>query len=126
MTISCKSRTQISWCHAIAFTERRADHIHRYDFEYEDDDEEGPTDVNIENKYYNAKQLKATDPKEAIDEFLGVPSLEPEKGDWYGGLAPWSRGEREREREQFAHGSVVQGIQGVETNHETGIRPQTL
>ncbi|KAF2022329.1 PCI-domain-containing protein [Aaosphaeria arxii CBS 175.79] len=53
-----------------------------YDFEYEDDDEEQGGDVDIENKYYNAKQLKAEDPESAIDEFLGVPSLEEEKGDW--------------------------------------------
>jgi COP9 signalosome complex subunit 2 len=53
-----------------------------YDFEYEDDDEEQSGDVNIENKYYNAKQLKADAPEEAIDEFLGVPALEEEKGDW--------------------------------------------
>jgi COP9 signalosome complex subunit 2 len=36
----------------------------------------------VENKYYNAKQLKSSNPEEAIDEFLGVPSLEPEKGNW--------------------------------------------
>ncbi|KAI7224048.1 COP9 signalosome complex subunit [Hortaea werneckii] len=54
-----------------------------YDFEYEDDDdqEEGG-DVDVENKYYNAKQMKADNPEDAIDEFLGVPALEPEKGDW--------------------------------------------
>jgi len=54
----------------------------RYDFEYEDDDEEQGGDVGIENKYYNAKQMKAEDPEEAIEEFLGVPELEEEKGDW--------------------------------------------
>ncbi|ORY19743.1 PCI domain-domain-containing protein [Clohesyomyces aquaticus] len=53
-----------------------------YDFEYEDDDEEQGGDVDIENKYYNAKQLKAEAPEEAVDEFLGVPALEDEKGDW--------------------------------------------
>lgn len=26
--------------------------------------------------------MKATDPEGAIEEFLGVPALEPEKGDW--------------------------------------------
>ncbi|KAI6834216.1 COP9 signalosome complex subunit [Hortaea werneckii] len=54
-----------------------------YDFEYEDDDdqEEGG-DVDVKNKYYNAKQMKADNPEDAIDEFLGVPALEPEKGDW--------------------------------------------
>lgn len=39
--------------------------------------------MNIENKYYNAKQMKADNPEEAIEEFLGVPALEGEKGDWY-------------------------------------------
>ena len=54
-----------------------------YDFEYEDDDEaEEGGDVDVENKYYNAKQMKVDNPEEAIDEFLGVPALEPEKGDW--------------------------------------------
>lgn len=53
-----------------------------YDFEYEDDDEDQGGDVDIENKYYNAKQMKAENPEEAIDEFLGVPGLEEEKGDW--------------------------------------------
>jgi hypothetical protein len=27
--------------------------------------------------------LKVDNPEEAIDEFLGVPALEEEKGDWY-------------------------------------------
>ena len=54
----------------------------RYDFEYEDDDEEEAGDVGIENKYYNAKQMKADNPDEAIQEFLGMPALEDEKGDW--------------------------------------------
>lgn len=54
----------------------------RYDFEYEDDEEEESGDVDIENKYYNAKQIKADNPEDAIEEFLGVPALEQEKGDW--------------------------------------------
>ncbi|XDG07566.1 hypothetical protein ABKA04_007181 [Annulohypoxylon sp. FPYF3050] len=54
----------------------------QYDFEYEDDDGDDSGDVDIENKYYNAKQMKSTDPEEAIDEFLGIPALEQEKGDW--------------------------------------------
>ncbi|KAH9868678.1 hypothetical protein J1614_007750 [Plenodomus biglobosus] len=53
-----------------------------YDFEYEDDDDEQSGDVDIENKYYNAKQLKADDPEAAIDEFLGVPALEEDKSEW--------------------------------------------
>ncbi|KAL1836978.1 hypothetical protein VTJ49DRAFT_4428 [Mycothermus thermophilus] len=53
-----------------------------YDFEYEDEDEEDNGDIDIENKYYNAKQTKTSDPEEAIDEFLAIPALEPEKGEW--------------------------------------------
>lgn len=53
-----------------------------YDFEYEEDGDEENGDVDIENKYYNAKQVKATSPEEAIDEFLGIPALETDKGDW--------------------------------------------
>lgn len=58
----------------------------RYDFEYEDDDDEETGDVGIENKYYNAKQMKVDNPDEAIDEFLGMPAMEEEKGDWYRAL----------------------------------------
>ncbi|KAJ1336082.1 COP9 signalosome complex subunit 2 [Microdochium nivale] len=54
----------------------------QYDFEYEDDDDEDSGDVDIENKYYNAKQMKSSEPEDAIDEFLSIPALEPEKGDW--------------------------------------------
>ncbi|EFX02300.1 cop9 signalosome subunit 2 [Grosmannia clavigera kw1407] len=54
-----------------------------YDFEYEDDEDElDAGEVTIENKYYNAKQTKLTDPSEAIVEFLGIPALEPQKADW--------------------------------------------
>jgi COP9 signalosome complex subunit 2 len=62
---------------------RATDMMCSYDFEYEDDDdaEEGG-DVDVENKYYNAKQMKTEAPEEAIEEFLGVPALEEEKGDW--------------------------------------------
>lgn len=54
----------------------------RYDFEYEEDDEDESENVGIENKYYNAKQHKVTDPEDAIVEFLGIPGLEQEKGEW--------------------------------------------
>ena len=36
----------------------------------------------MENKYYNAKQIKGENPTEAIQEFLGIPALEEKKGDW--------------------------------------------
>ncbi|KAH7256226.1 PCI domain-containing protein [Fusarium tricinctum] len=54
----------------------------QYDFEYEEDDDEETGDVDIENKYYNAKQLKLSDPEDAIAEFLSIPPLEEEKGEW--------------------------------------------
>ena len=53
-----------------------------YDFEYEDEEEDDSGDVDIENKYYNAKQTKTSDPEEAVNEFLGIPPLEQEKGEW--------------------------------------------
>ena len=56
--------------------------IARYDFEYEDDGDEDSADVDIENKYYNAKQMKDSDPEKAIEEFLEIPALESEKGEW--------------------------------------------
>lgn len=80
-TTSCKTPTRRSECclqHRWASLTQGCS----YDFEYEDDDDEQGGDVDIENKYYNAKQMKADNPEEAIDEFLGVPPLEAEKGEW--------------------------------------------
>ncbi|KAG5963484.1 hypothetical protein E4U57_006216 [Claviceps arundinis] len=54
----------------------------QYDFEYEEEEEDESGDVDIENKYYNAKQMKAADPEDAVAEFLGLQSLEQEKGEW--------------------------------------------
>lgn len=60
-----------------------ADSDQEYDFEYSgDEDDEQDANVDIENKYYNAKQIKTTNAEEAIEEFLGIPALEEEKGDW--------------------------------------------
>ncbi|KAI0402447.1 putative COP9 signalosome subunit 2 [Xylaria palmicola] len=53
-----------------------------YDFDYEEEDEDDAADVDIENKYYKAKQLKGSSPEEAIDTFLEIPALEPEKAEW--------------------------------------------
>jgi COP9 signalosome complex subunit 2 len=78
--ISCRTLTKRSMLANPYFL--RFPKQYRYDFEYEDDDDEQSGDVDVENKYYNAKQLKADDPEAAIDEFLGVPALEEEKGDW--------------------------------------------
>lgn len=82
MTISCKTPTRRSRCRLSSLAAVTLI-LCSYDFEYEDDDEEQGGDVDIENKYYNAKQLKGDDPEGAIDEFLGVPALEEEKGDWW-------------------------------------------
>ncbi|POR35467.1 COP9 signalosome complex subunit 2 [Tolypocladium paradoxum] len=62
--------------------ENNANRSDRYDFEYEEDDDDDSGDVDIENKYYNAKQLKLTDPNDAIAEFLAIPPLEQDKGEW--------------------------------------------
>ncbi|KAJ2974008.1 hypothetical protein NUW58_g8798 [Xylaria curta] len=53
-----------------------------YDFEYEEDDEDDSADVDIENKYYKAKQIKGSHPEDAIETFLEIPGLEQEKGEW--------------------------------------------
>ncbi|KAI1123689.1 putative COP9 signalosome subunit 2 [Nemania abortiva] len=53
-----------------------------YDFDYEDSDEQDSGDVGIENKYYNAKQTKKADPEGTIEEFLAIPAMEQEKGEW--------------------------------------------
>lgn len=86
--------------------------MRRYDFEYEDDDEEQGGDVDIENKYYNAKQLKGDDPEAAIDEFLGVPALEEEKGDWYA----------HRDAVQVDKPDRVQGLQRAKAGHQAGVQ----
>ncbi|KAG0347941.1 hypothetical protein BG004_006504 [Podila humilis] len=52
-----------------------------YDFDYEDEDGEEP-DVDLENKYYNAKGHKEDEPETALLEFQGVVDAETEKGDW--------------------------------------------
>lgn len=62
-----------------------------YEFDYEDDGEEESADVDIENRYYNAKQMKPTDPETAINEFLDVVKSEKEKGDWLVSCGEWVR-----------------------------------
>ncbi|KAJ5885159.1 PCI-domain-containing protein [Penicillium taxi] len=53
-----------------------------YDFDYDDSEPDEAGDVGIENKYYNAKQIKVDTPEEAVDEFLGIPALEQDKSEW--------------------------------------------
>ena len=52
-----------------------------YGFEYSDDDQE-EEDVNIENRYYNAKGDLAEDVDAALAGFKEVVSMEDEKGEW--------------------------------------------
>ena len=52
-----------------------------YGFEYSDDDQE-EEDVNIENRYYNAKGDLADDMEAALAGFEEVVSMEDEKGEW--------------------------------------------
>ncbi|KAL5611510.1 hypothetical protein BROUX41_000896 [Berkeleyomyces rouxiae] len=81
----------------------------QYDFEYEDDDEEEETgDIDMENQYYNAKQLKQTDPTAAIASFLELVDNEPEKNEWgFKGLkqaikAEWPMGKYTDATEHFS------------------------
>jgi len=80
----------------------------QYDFEYEEDDDEDSGDVDIENKYYNAKQLKQSDPDEAIDEFLGIPPLEQDKGEW------GFKGLKQAVKLEFKHGRYEKAAEHYE------------
>lgn len=82
MMISCRIRIRSSRSKSLFTLQQACLTLYRYDFEYEDDDEQETGDVDVENKYYNAKQMKADNPTDAITEFLGLPALEQEKGDW--------------------------------------------
>ncbi|KAJ5118868.1 uncharacterized protein N7443_007798 [Penicillium atrosanguineum] len=53
-----------------------------YDFDYEGSDDDESGDIGIENKYYNAKQMKVDNPEDAVDEFLGLPAMEQDKSEW--------------------------------------------
>jgi len=52
-----------------------------YGFEYSDDEPE-EEDVDIENQYYNSKGLLEDDPRDALDGFAQVVSMENEQGEW--------------------------------------------
>eukprot|EP00050_Salpingoeca_kvevrii_P018751 m.78007 g.78007 ORF g.78007 m.78007 type:complete len:495 (-) comp8152_c2_seq3:1481-2965(-) len=52
-----------------------------YDFEYESEDD-NEEDANLENLYYSAKQLRQSQPDEALATFRRVVTLEPEKSEW--------------------------------------------
>merc|ERR1719310_1479036 len=52
-----------------------------YGFEYSDDDQD-EEDVDIENRYYNAKGDLEDDVEKALSGFEEVVSMEDEKGEW--------------------------------------------
>jgi len=53
-----------------------------FDFEYDEENEEEEQNVDLENKYYNAKGLKEDSPKDAIREFQNVIDSDTEQSDW--------------------------------------------
>eukprot|EP00983_Pelagomonas_calceolata_P085347 1156532-Pelagomonas_calceolata.AAC.14 len=54
-----------------------------YGFEYSEE-EQAEEDVDIENQYYNSKgMLENDDPRESIEGFNQVLSMEEKKGEWY-------------------------------------------
>lgn len=61
--------------------------------------------------------MKADNPEEAVDEFLGVPALEPEKAEWYGEI---------RTMLAIRDTDVWQGLQRSEASHQAGIQTQAL
>lgn len=61
---------------------QQSDEEYEFEFDDEDEEEEDSANIDIENKYYNAKQIKASEPDEAIKEFLEVTKQQEEKGDW--------------------------------------------
>lgn len=98
----------------------RADlHDHRYDFDYEDEDDEESGDIGIENKYYNAKQMKGDNPEEAVDEFLGIPALEQDKSEWFVFDIP-------DHRRVASADSTSQGIQRVEAGYQIRVQIRAI
>ena len=71
----------------------------------------------MENKYYNAKQMKVDNPREAIDEFLGLPALQEEKGDWLADPTILSIG---------VINNVIQGFQRTQASNKIGIQITTI
>eukprot|EP00878_Enallax_costatus_P008522 GHUV01008910.1.p1 GENE.GHUV01008910.1~~GHUV01008910.1.p1 ORF type:complete len:373 (+),score=151.55 GHUV01008910.1:186-1304(+) len=58
------------------------DDMEDYGFEYSDEEPE-EEDVDIENQYYNSKgMLEGEDPREALEGFKQVVSMEQDKGEW--------------------------------------------
>jgi len=53
-----------------------------FSFEYSDEAEEGEQNVDLENKYYNAKAMKEDSPEDAIKEFQSLIDSDAEQSDW--------------------------------------------
>lgn len=92
--------------------------LNSYDFEYEDADDDESGDIGIENKYYNAKQLKVDNPEEAVDEFLGIPPLEQDKSEWSVLGDPKSCYD--------AMLNICQGFQRIKAGHQVGIQARAI
>ena len=52
-----------------------------YDFDYEDDDQED-VDADVENKYYQAKNLRSDHPEKALTEWRSIIDGESPKAEW--------------------------------------------
>jgi len=58
------------------------DEEYDFDFEYDEENDEEEQNVDLENKYYNAKALKEDNPEKAIKEFQNVIDSDTEQSDW--------------------------------------------
>ncbi|KAG4094063.1 PCI-domain-containing protein [Neocallimastix lanati (nom. inval.)] len=58
------------------------DEVFDFDSEYDDENEEEEQNVDLENKYYNAKALKEDSPEDAIKEFQNVIESDTEQSEW--------------------------------------------
>lgn len=115
-TISCRIRGTRSMSCCPLFP-NRADNL-SYDFEYEDADEDESGDIGIENKYYNAKQMKLDNPDEAVDEFLGIPPMEMDKSEWCARSLLANQTPRLTDRRQ--------GFQRVKTSDQVGVQARSI
>lgn len=55
-----------------------------YEFDYENEDSDGVEDIEVQisNCYYTSKGTMENDPQEALQGFLQILDMEPEKGEW--------------------------------------------
>lgn len=55
-----------------------------YEFDYENEESDGVEDIEVQisNCYYTSKGTMENDPQEALQGFLQILDMEPEKGEW--------------------------------------------